>query len=288
MLSRRTVCQAFLFVFIPLAVVAVPLVYLIWIPYNRALNHEIAYFEELKRIEDVASSWDWDPELRAMLEKMIIPSKDQLRPLIHDIAQLTSWGYEEQLDLHEGGSAKSADRQVWTYVGGTAHKRSLYERISLYTAPNGSCVDEAHICNSFNDGFNQVLENDHILGCKPHEFGASGNIRHAFMDCDVSPLLCDYFGVDPVMLIHMETKEPCTIELEPEYKRSCSVKWTLVGLPLRRMPFSKQINIGGNIVPVFPNAYEQLSAMVTFDGSTNAIGLDKFDIRESIMENTED
>lgn len=223
-----------------------------------------------------------------MLEKMIVPSRDQLRPLIHDIAQLTSWGYEDQFDLHEGGSAKVPDRQVWTYVGGTAHKRSLYERVSLYTAPNGSCVDEAHICNSFNAGFNQVLENGHTLGYKPYESSASGETGHAFMDCDVSPLLCDYFGVDPVMLIHMETKEPCIVELEREYKRSCSVKWTLVGLPLKSMPFSKQINIGGNVVPVFPSAYEQLSAMVTFDGSTNAIGLDESDIRETIMGEMED
>lgn len=48
--------------------------------------------------------------------------------------------------------------------------------------------------------------------------------------------------------------------------------WTLVSLPLNQMPFVKTMRIGGNVVPVYQSALEQLEALVTHVGSLGGSG----------------
>jgi len=50
------------------------------------------------------------------------------------------------------------------------------------------------------------------------------------------------------------------------------------------MPFSKQVKIGRNIMPVFSSAYEQLPAMVSLDGIVEGIELTEDAIHETIAE----
>lgn len=198
-------------------------------------------------------------------------------PLIHDVAQLRSWGYEEQLGLFEDGTAKKDMTEIWIYVGGKAHQRSWYEKMALYSSPGGSCVDEGWVCDAFNEGFDHLMELSHTH--IQHDCGTVGGYTssaiYAFMDCDVSPLLCDHFYADPVMLIHLKTTMPCRMEMEKGWRISCAARWSLVGLPLTKMPFSRTLNVGGHVVPVFPSAEEQMRAMVFWDGSQDGIGLSR-------------
>ena len=209
-----------------------------------------------------------------------LPYHKRLTPLIHDIGQLRSWGWEEQLQLYDDGFGQYPHQQHWIYVGGTHRKRSIFEKLRVYSEPNGSCVDEPYICDSFNDGFNRLLEYYHT-----HGTSRTSRASYGFMDCDVSPLLCDIFGIDPVMLLHLETKEPFKIEMEEEFRWICTTKWSLVSLPLKKMPFTKTQRIGGYVVPVFPSAFEQLAALVTWDGAVDALKLKKgFGVRENIVD----
>lgn len=94
----------------------------------------------------------------------------------------------------------------------------------------------------------------------------------AFMDCDVSLLLCDEFALDPVMLVHVKSVKPCRMEIKHGVTWVCGVRWTLVSLPLKQMPFVKTVRIGGNMVPVFPSALEHLDALVAYEWSLEGSG----------------
>ena len=95
------------------------------------------------------------------------------------------------------------------------------------------------------------------------------------MDCDVSPLLCDEFALDPVMLVHVKNVKPSRMEIKHGVTRVCGVRWTLVKLPLKKMPFVKTVRIWGNVVPVFPSALKQLDAFVNSNGRLEGSGKDE-------------
>jgi hypothetical protein len=280
--------KLFLFTFLLTIVAATALYFCAYIPLKHAECHERRYFAELDHIKHTESTWqimaDYLEETDA--EKPL-PYNTRMTPLIHDAVQLRSWHWWEQLDLHEANLfgysfAKYSVQQNWIYVGGTYRERSFWENFQVYSTPNGSCIDEPYICDSFNAGFNQLLEFYHTEGhLRTSRAGYPG-----FMDCDVSPLLCDDFNIDPVMLLHLETKSPCTSEFEPSFHLVCSTKWSLVSLPLKKMPFTKTRRIGEYIVPVFPTAFEQLHAMVSWDGSVDALELEEGVILENIVDNT--
>lgn len=258
-------------------------VYLGYRSYTRALCFEQAYYKEIDRHNSLESQWRWVPDLMSNSPKPL-PYNKRLTPLIHDVVQLYSWGYKEQLSLNEDGTAKYPNQQNWIYVGGTPKKpSSILESLSVFSPPNGSCTDESYICHSFNEAFNQLLENYHTTEGR---YARNGRASLGFVDCDVSPLLCDDFHMDPVMLLHVQTKRPCTPMRFPEFDFNCSVKWSLVPLPLKKMPFTslKIIPGGRNAVPVFPSAIEQLSAMVSWEGSIDGIDLKDWEVYETIPE----
>ncbi len=76
------------------------------------MSHEQKYFAKLDRIDKLAPRWNWDPELKAKMGKLNeVSYNDQLTPLIHDIAQLRSWGYDQQLHLYEMDQLKAPIRR---------------------------------------------------------------------------------------------------------------------------------------------------------------------------------
>jgi len=253
-----------------LALVAIPVLFLIFLPYGRALTHEVAYFEEKARLDDITSQWqvrqdfpmkEWDDLYPPAVP---VPYNERLVPLIHDVVQLSSWGWQEGLRLHEDGSAQYPAQEYWIYLGGTYRKRGLREILSLYTEPGGSCIDSPYICDAFNAAVNSYIERRHILGTERSSSASLG-----FVDCDASPLLCDDWGMDPVMLVHIRTHMPCRTEW-PSFKMACSVTWRFVELPLKKMPFPITQKVGGHVVPVFPSSEEQIRAMVSLGGSQDA------------------
>jgi hypothetical protein len=96
------------------------------IPFDRALRQEQTYFAELNRIDKLTSKWYWDPELKAKTGKLHeLSYNDRLSSLIHDVAQLQRWGYDQHLDLYEDGSAQNSNQKFWIHVGGKAYTRNL-------------------------------------------------------------------------------------------------------------------------------------------------------------------
>lgn len=176
--------------------------------------------------------------------------------------------------MNEDKTGQQPNTEAWVYVGGTPKKPdSFLDKISVCSKPNGSCVDSEDICSSYNEGFNRLVEEYHVS-----EAGSGAQTSKAtlaFMDCDVSPLLCDVFQLSPVMLMHFKTMQPCRMEYDVELKWFCSTRWTLIGLPLPQMPFTKSQTIAGHVVPIFPSAFEQLNALVATDGNLQGAGLDE-------------
>ncbi|PVH85662.1 hypothetical protein DL98DRAFT_511247 [Cadophora sp. DSE1049] len=229
-----------------------PLIFLGAIPWIRAYRYEQAYFSELTRLSTLDKQWSYIPDYRPNSPRKPPAYNKRVLPLIHDIPQLKSWSWEEQLDLYDDGSmlSKSPDKETWIYVGGTPKtSKSWVDKISLSRRPGGSCVDSGEICGAFNEGFNTLME-------RYHDFEEGGEYydgpkermskaEWAFMDCDVSPLLCDEFALDPVMLVHIRSMKPCRVETQHGVSWVCGMRWTLVSLPLRQMPFVKTIRIGG-------------------------------------------
>ncbi len=188
------------------------------------------------------------------------------------------------MELNNDGTAKQPDRETWIYVGGTPTNYNWLDKISAFHKPNGSCVDSEEICRAYNEGFNTLIEKFHVDRGIENGGQRTSNAYLAFMDCDVSPLLCDYSNQRPVVLLHMKTMQPCKMEYDTELRWTCSVRVTSVGLPLDRMPFPKTQTIAGRVVPVFPTAYEQLHAMVSWDGSLEGLGEEYTAVVEKIVE----
>ncbi|KAF8855002.1 hypothetical protein BDZ45DRAFT_676511, partial [Acephala macrosclerotiorum] len=251
--------------FFCLLIVSIPLLlYLVIffaIPLYRALEYETAYWNELERLSMIDMVWETVPGLQYSNEPRPPAYNQRLLPKIHDIAQLATNGWQTQLGLHKDGYAEYPGQQRWIYAAGTPKKEpSFWERHSWSMAPNGSCVDAPHICHGFNSAFDHTVELQHT-----HRRASAASL--VFMDCDVTPALCDEFGIDAVMLMHLQTMMPCTNKKVGVFDPICSVRWSKFSLPLLKMPWTKQVKIAGYIVPVFPTYEEQLASLVGWDGS---------------------
>ncbi|KAL1868345.1 hypothetical protein Plec18167_008270 [Paecilomyces lecythidis] len=171
---------------------------------------------------------------------------------------------------------------------------------SIISLPGPSCVDSPDICHSFNSGFDRLLELYHT-----HRQNQTANTGLTFVDCDVSPYICDEWGVNPVMLIHVRTSSPCRTEMSP-FRWYCSVKWHFVALPLRKLPVQRTVRLSDlvsasssiapissqkgpseksfkrfdPVVPVFPSAFEQLHSMVSYSDSVEALEFQEHEILE--------
>jgi hypothetical protein len=210
-----------------------------------------------------------------------VPYKERLTPIIHNVAQLSSWNWQKGLDLYENGTAEYPIDQFWIYVAGTYREKGLREKMSLYTEPGGACVDPPYICDAFNAAFNTLVEKYHTHGTE-----RTSRARLRFVDCDASPILCDEWGMDPVMPVNVQTGRPCRAVWNPSepFRQVCGVHWRFVSLPLKEMPYTITQNIGGNVVPVFPSAEEQIKALVMWEGSQDAYEYESHQMLDNIVE----
>ncbi|KAF2197297.1 hypothetical protein GQ43DRAFT_214419 [Delitschia confertaspora ATCC 74209] len=264
----------------------------------RSINTiEIPYFKELERLQNLEPRYrPWKKkkdELGALLDgnrPSPVPWNNRLLPLIHDLTQLRSWQWKQQLNLYDDLTAEYPSQEFWIYVGGTARDTVMADvgessplkgnqRIGHF-----SCAETARICNTYNSAFNQLIENFHT-----HRVNTTSRASLTFVDCDVSPTLCKPgplehgLGLDaelgPVMLVHMRTSSPCRMKMNP-LRWYCTTKWEFLPLPLRQMPFTRTTRFvaGGPALPVFPSAFEQLRSVVGFDGAWMGVGLEEEDM----------
>lgn len=248
------------------------LIYLLFLlPLKISDCHERLYFQEIEKHESREFQWEYLPTMRDTF--MIKPSPWNQRPIrmIQDAIQLTTHGWRGTMQLYADGTGKYPAQEYMIYVGGTPpnasepwHKQ-LWRDLSFFTHPGpGTCVDPPEICQSFNEAFNTVLEQMHPK---------NGRTAHwpllRFVDCDNSPLVCDWLGVDPVMLIHVTTGH-CEYHFPP-MSHTCDMKWTFIPLPLPELPVHRKQRLSdGRIVPRFPSALEQLSSVILYHGSWEA------------------
>ncbi|GAB7340848.1 hypothetical protein MBLNU457_7209t1 [Dothideomycetes sp. NU457] len=205
------------------------------------------------------------------------PYDQRINPAIHDTIQLWTEGIEGQLSLHENGTGMYPAQRFWIYVAGTAAETSTpwwppgpYIKSML----NHSSHDPPEMAKAYNEAMNQFSEYVHNEGRNEDRFWP----MYRFADCDRARSLCDLLWVDPPVLVYLETKSPCRLQLDT-FEHVCSVSVSVVGLPLQQLPYRPTQTIGGNVVPVFPSPLEELKMMMTSVDTIEAIGLEGDSIR---------
>lgn len=205
-----------------------------------------------------------------------IPYNKRLLPLIHDITQLRSNSFFQQLGLYDNLTAPYPLQKTWIYIGGTAREQEpwwkrTFHYFTITSLPGPSCKDPSYICNSFNDAFNKLIEYYHTHRHRPYvEFGST----LAFIDCDNTPHICDFLNMDPPVLLYLETQESCETHL-PSFTSICGTKWQFIPLPLKKLPSTRTLTLDTGIkVPIFPSAFEQLHSMISFDATADMLNLD--------------
>ncbi|KAG8626154.1 hypothetical protein KVT40_006555 [Elsinoe batatas] len=200
-------------------------------------------------------------------------------PLIRDADQLWAPTYNTPLGLHNGhflgavrGYGKREGKQSWVFVGGTNPDMGFWSLPVAVARANGSCVDPPAMCEGYTAGYQRLVDQQ-----RANKTAQLSKTKFFFADCDVSPAICDYWAANPSMMVHVETMKPCqfmTDHYEGERPRLvylCSVKWTYIALPIEKMPFNRKVWIADKLVPAFPSEYEQLRAMVWYDGVVQAL-----------------
>jgi hypothetical protein len=243
------------------------------------------------------------------------PWNQRRLPLTQDLTQLSSGGWQQQMTLNPDWTSEYPAQEFWVYVGGTAPpppspdstpglfstllrqgRRALQwflRYIVGVSLPGHNCVDPAHLCDAFNGAFNSLVEQYHT-----HRAGWTGRATLTFGDCDLSPGLCDAWAYDPVFLVHINTHSPCAVERDPTFRFVCAASYRFVSLPLEKMPFARRVwasTLSGAsrhsirrddagsakggaddfVVEVFPSAFEQLHALISYDGAFEALEYDE-------------
>lgn len=284
----RGICRYSCYLISVLILLSILLVASAGIAEYSSITHEENYFVELDRVQKLERDWTdyahtnktenarWRKRFNTPPE---IPYNKRLLPMIHDITQLRSTTWLNQLGLYQNLTAPYPFQTTWIYIGGTPRSlEPLWKRIlrtlAVTSLPGPSCLDPPHICNSFNNAFNKLIEYYHTHRHQPYvEFGA----KLAFIDCDNTPAICDFVQMDPPVLLYLETQGGCETHL-PSFRQICGTKWKFIPLPLPKMPFSytrrKQILSSDIKVPLFPSAFEQLHSMLSFAGTADMLHLD--------------
>ncbi len=211
-----------------------------------ALRREAAYFEELDRIKQLDSTYRSLSKmgLSEIAEKPP-PWNDRLQPLFPDVVQLRSWTLNQQLRLYPDGLAEYPMEHVWIYAAGNK------------TCPTS---DGPAMCEDYINAFDRVAQYHHVK--RP----AAGAFL-SFVDCDISPAICDGWHIDSNVLVNMQTMSPCTSHMptedDPEFRFICTTVFRFLTLPLSKMPTRS--------LRKFPGAYEQLLSLTTNDGFIDAI-----------------
>jgi len=237
-------------------------------------DHELWYQGELLRIQDLEDPY-WRTFDGAFYHerKEPPPYDERVNPAVHDIQQLWSTNIEGQLYLHENGTGLWPAQRYWIYFAGTtAEKSQPLWNFGAYVKSmlNHSSHDPPEMAKAYNEAMNQLSEYFHNEARKEERYWP----KYRFVDCDMTPGLCDLFWVDPPVLVYFETKSPCRLRLNPKYDQVCSVRASVVGLPLEKLPYHPtRRTVAGNVVPVFPSPFEQLKMMMTSIDTIEAFGL---------------
>lgn len=173
----------------------------------------------------------------------------------------------------------------------------------VYPLPGPTCIDPPETCRAFNQGFDRLIEFYHT-----HRKYQSANTALAFVDCDISPVLCSEWGLDPVLLVHIKTSWPGEINWMQGGNDRFPVQWRFVALPLKKMPFTRNVRLSAllassglpfsardtnespvdvttedPLVPVFPSALEQIHALVSFSGSVDALDFETWEMLDIVV-----
>lgn len=286
----RTICRYSFYLISVLVSLFILLAASAGIPDYLSTLHEETYFKELDHVQKLEQdSTDYaytNKTENARWRKLLntppeIPYNKRLLPLIHDITQLRSTTWLNQLGLYQNLTAPYPLQKTWVYIGGTPRSleprwKRILRKFTITSLPGPSCIDPPYICNTFNNAFNKLIEYYHTHRHHPDvEFGST----LAFIDCDNSPSICDFVNMDPPVLLYLETQRECETHL-PSFKQICGTKWKFIPLPLQKMPFSygnKRVQTlpSGLTVPLFPSAFEQLHSMLSFAGTADMLDLDE-------------
>lgn len=160
-----------------------------------------------------------------------------VQPVFDHIVQLRSWDWKKSLRLGDDYTCEYPPENVWIYVAGRE------------TCPKSDGID---MCEDYIAAFDQFI----------HTSTASRGVVLAFVDCDVSELLCIEWGVEANVMVHYKSKSSCEFhfpeENDSEFRWTCPMTLQGYPLPLKRMP-TRSLN-------KFPSAYEQLYSLIRVRG----------------------
>ena len=243
-------------------------------PLQISYYHDLRYHRELEHFESREASWARWPKGTGPSLQAQTPAPRSQRPqrLVEDVPQLHFHNWRDSLNLYADGTGRWPRQDYWIYVGGTGRNESdgwlkeAWRDMAAATMPGSNCVDPPEMCSAFNDAFNALVEETHVSSERWPAFPL-----RRFVDCDHSPLVCDWLAVDANVLLHFETGR-CRFRLGPYAGQRCDTKWSVVPLPLPRMPFQRSQTLpDGRVVPVFPSALEQLSSVIHHRGALEAL-----------------
>ena len=252
------------------------------LPIRRAFHLETEYLYTL-------GAADLQEQLQAssVNRTTFVPPR-RVRPVIEDVPSLHYWRtptsrtYDEWLTLWFDGSGwpEVGGREYWVYFAGT-HKTSALDStndtsVFKHRYKVHSCEDPPHTCQSYNEAFNRIAERWHGVNKSPYPPSGTSKALLRYIDCDLSPLLCSTrwgLGARSVMLAHMKIGKWCDWSLGVG---RCPVTWRLFGLPMRRAPWTRQVQInldkgGSSVVPAFPDAEEQMWNLMAHAGAEEGL-----------------
>ncbi|KAF2098222.1 hypothetical protein NA57DRAFT_77014 [Rhizodiscina lignyota] len=268
-LSRRNICISIFLVIISCSLF---FVFEIW-PALISLGHETKLFDEINKHEQREFTRKYTPQWNdnPIFGGPPPPWNERPQRLIQDVIQVTTETYSGSMTLYPDGTGMYPVQEYWVYVGGTPPSPSeplwkrAWRKLSVFSLPGGGCVDPHETCDAFNRAFDRFVELMHTKTVWP----SRGLLR--FVDCDNSPIVCDRWQVDAVMLAHVKMGH-CNMLFKPEVRWICDVRWTYVGLPLKEMPFHRSQKLpDGRVVPIFPSAFEQLYSVMALNGALDAL-----------------
>ncbi|KAF2397045.1 hypothetical protein EJ06DRAFT_551107 [Trichodelitschia bisporula] len=176
-----------------------------------ASRHEAVYFAQQAAYAQVDSTYNSFKRWNLSTETLTPPTpwSERVHPLIPEAVQLQSGAWKAQMQLYEDWTAEYSMQEMWVYVGGRARGERGW----------GDWWREWSF--AFGD----------VVAARRMERGKgawSSPASLAFVDCDVSAVLCDvWWGVQPVMLAHFRTGSPCHMELDP-FRFVCSTPYEQV------------------------------------------------------------
>ena len=268
-LSLRRMCLCTLVTTFAVLTAIILATFYIALPMRRAYYLELGYQEALR-----ANSKLQSPPII-------------VRPLVDGATQLFTWpttdhdfqAWNDVLGLNLDGTASdfSAGSEAWIYLAGTAHDSRQRPGSYSHKWKLPDCDDPADMCDEYIDAFQRMSKRWHRRGLDLDlDIMGKSLAFLRWVDCDVSPILCSttWGGAGVNLLLHMKVDHNCDYSMIPV--GSCGVTWRWIGLPLRTLPWTRQIRIpldggGSTVVPAFPSADEQLETLMIQHGALEAL-----------------